>query len=96
MSNKYFIPEGKDPQTWEMAQKRVEFKRHFQVYLVVNALFWMLWIMGSQEDRSGLPWPVFPGLGWGIGLVFHFLGAYGGTRNNSVEDEYNKLMNRKS
>ena len=88
-------PPGKDPQLWEMARKRADFKRHFVIYLIVNVFFWALWFLGDDRDHRGLPWPVFPGVGWGIGIVFHYLGAYQWPQENSVEKEYEKLINSK-
>jgi hypothetical protein len=32
-------------------------------------------------------------LGWGIGLAFHFYGAYYGNKYDSVQKEYEKLKN---
>ena len=91
-------PEGKDPQLWHMAHKRVGFKRHLATYIVINLFFWILWYFTRDEYRgandSGLPWPVWPGIGWGIGLVFHYIGAYVSTGYNSVEREYDKLKNQ--
>jgi hypothetical protein len=86
-------PEGKDPQLWHLAQKRVSFKNHLAVYVVVNLFFWVLWyITGSRVyEGGGFPWPVWPLFGWGIGLLFHFIGAYVNTGNNTLEKEYEKL-----
>ncbi|GAH65987.1 unnamed protein product, partial [marine sediment metagenome] len=39
------------------------------------------------------PWFLFPAGGWGIGIVFHFLSAYG-HRTMSVEKEYQKLKKK--
>ena len=41
-----------------------------------------------------LPWPIWPMIGWGIGLAFHFAGAYIFPKANSVEREYEKLKNQ--
>jgi hypothetical protein len=40
------------------------------------------------------PWPIWTTLGWGIGLAFHFAGAYIFPRANSVESEYQKLKDQ--
>src|SRR5215212_7008140 len=91
-------PEGKDPQLWRIAIKRAGFKKHLLTYVVVNLCFWVLWFFTRHEtsvsDTTGLPWPVWPGIGWGIGLVFHYIGAYVSTGNNSAEREYEKLKNQ--
>lgn len=92
-------PENVDPQIWHMAKQRASFKRHLTTYVLVNALFWVLWYWseGSQY-RHGVPWPVWPGLGWGIGVFFNYLGAYGfgGNGPMSTEREYEKLMRKRN
>jgi hypothetical protein len=95
MSSNYSVPEGKDPQIWEQAHRRVEFRKHFQTYLVVNAFLWVLWFLGNNHQHQGLPWPVWPTAGWGIGVFFHYLNAYNPGKGNAVESEYNKLINHK-
>ncbi len=93
------IPEGKDLQLWRIAHKRASFKSHLMVYIVINLFFWVIWYFTKREvstEFNGIhfPWPVWPMLGWGIGLFFHFMGAYVYTEENSVEREYNKLKQK--
>lgn len=89
-------PQGKDPQLWQLAKKRASFRQHLISYLIINAFFWALWLlMGGKAGRnSGLPWPVWPALGWGIGLVFHYFGAYGNDESANIEREYQKLQHK--
>lgn len=93
------VPEGRDPHLWQLAQKRASFKRHLVTYIVINLFLWMLWYFTKRSyDYSSqygfFPWPLWPTLGWGIGLLFHFIGAYISTGHNSVEREYEKLKNQ--
>lgn len=68
----------------------------------MNAFFWAVWFFSSGRHERDLdifswnhfPWPVWPMLGWGIGLAFHFAGAYLFPKANSVESEYEKLKNQ--
>jgi 2TM domain len=96
MSHHQSTPEGKDPVLWEIAQKRASFKSHLLSYIIVNGFFWVLWYF--TEDHYGnnelFPWPVWPMLGWGIGLAFHYAGAYIFPKSNSIEREYQKLTNK--
>jgi hypothetical protein len=95
-------PEGKDPALWEIARKRASFKTHAITYVIINAFLWGIWyVSGTRhgiqvEDWEGhrFPWPIWTTLGWGIGLAFHFAGAYIFPRSNSVEKEYEKLKNQ--
>lgn len=84
---------NRDPQTWEIAKRRVSFKNHLATYLIINAFLWGIWLFYSDGD-SGY-WPIWTTGGWGIGLLFHFLGAYVFPRENSVEREYEKMMRNK-
>jgi hypothetical protein len=89
----HFIPEGKDPQLWQQANRRAAFKRHLAIYIVVNVFLWVLWALtGRDNGDSGIPWPAWTSFGWGIGVLFHYLGTY--VNNNSVEREYEKLKNQ--
>lgn len=85
-------PPDKDPQLWQIAQRRASFKYHLGTYLVMNSFFWIVWYFsGRNLYNSGWPWPVWPMIGWGIGLFFHWMGAYVFPKENSVEREYEKL-----
>ncbi|MBC7868089.1 MAG: 2TM domain-containing protein [Gloeobacteraceae cyanobacterium ES-bin-316] len=87
-------PQGKDPILWEIAQRRASFKSHALVYALVNILLWGLWFFNSNGHGHGYPWPIWTTLGWGVGLSFHFAGAYIFPKTNSVEREYEKLSEK--
>ena len=68
-----------EKELYRLARKRVEEKKgvyiHFVVYLAVNVLLVIIWwVTGSPGDR--FPWFFFPLGGWGIGVLFHFLGVF--------------------
>ena len=91
-------PQDKDPRLWDIARRRASFKRHLTTYLIMNAFFWLLWYTMGQRTYgpNGIPWPVWPALGWGIGLAFHYVGAYVNDGSNAIEKEYNKLQKNKN
>lgn len=64
-------PEAAERQLREQAVKRLQDKRaltaHVLAYVMVNLLLIGIWF----TTGAGFFWPVFPLLGWGIGLVFH-------------------------
>jgi len=66
-----------EEQIYELAKKRVEEKRgffiHFTVYIVVNIILVLIWAFAAGR---GFPWFIFPLGGWGIGVLFHFLGVF--------------------
>jgi 2TM domain len=53
-------------------KKKSEFRAHLFVYVVVNAALVAIWAMTG----ANFFWPVFPMLGWGIGLIFHAWDTY--------------------
>jgi fatty acid desaturase len=65
-----------EEEIYEAAKKRVEEKKgfitHFIIYLCINAMLVIIWACTGH----GFPWFVFPLGGWGIGILFHFLGVY--------------------
>lgn len=93
MSNYQPVPNDKDPLLWNIAQRRAGFKKHLLSYIVLNAFFWLLWNFSGEGRQSDdfIPWRAWSMLGWGIGLLFHFMGAYVFHGSNQVEKEYQKL-----
>jgi len=55
-------------------KKKREFAAHLLAYVLVNAFLVAIWAVTSDGT---LFWPIFPILGWGIGLVFHAWDVYG-------------------
>jgi hypothetical protein len=54
-------------------RKRREFIQHLVVYLVVNLVLTLIWLLTTPD---GFYWPMFPLLIWGVGLVFHAVDAF--------------------
>jgi hypothetical protein len=79
----------------QRAEKRVEEKKSFfwdlGAYIVINAGLFIIWFFTG----AGYPWFVWPLLGWGIGLVFHFLSVFVfGSNNAWHEKQVEKEMDR--
>ena len=60
----------------QQAIRRIQAKRgfrvHLVVYLAVNALLVLIWAITSATFF----WPVWPILGWGIGVAAHGVSVY--------------------
>lgn len=84
----------RDDQLWKLAKRRAAFQRSLAAYFIINAFLWAIWWFASNHDRGGFPWPVWPMLGWGIGLAFQYLNAYGGSKEDLEQKEYDKLKNK--
>jgi 2TM domain len=54
-------------------KKRRDFGVHLLVYSLVNGFIVVIWAM---TDLHGFFWPIFPILGWGIGLVMNAWDVY--------------------
>jgi hypothetical protein len=84
---------------YQIAKKRVEEKKslliHALVYLVVNALLVTIWAVSG----SGYLWFLWPLGGWGVGLIFHFLGVFVfdremGWEKKAIEKEAEKIWDK--
>lgn len=91
------VAEMTEQERYELARKRVNAKmgffHHLGVYLVVNIILVMIWLFTGADYF----WPIYPILGWGIGLLMHGLSLFvwGNPQmmNRLVEKELEK-MNR--
>ncbi|MGZ5417253.1 MAG: 2TM domain-containing protein [Nocardioides sp.] len=54
-------------------KKRRDFHGHMLVYLLVNAFLVVIWAVTSP---GGFFWPIFPMVGWGIGVVMNAWDVY--------------------
>ncbi|HSR46169.1 MAG TPA: 2TM domain-containing protein [Acidimicrobiia bacterium] len=62
---------GREAALKRLKDKR-DFKNHAATYLIVNALLVVIWAVSGQ----GYFWPIWPILGWGIGLALNAWTAY--------------------
>jgi 2TM domain len=53
-------------------KKKSDFRIHLLIYVMVNAFLVVTWVMTG----SGFFWPIFPIVGWGIGVVANAWDAY--------------------
>ena len=64
----------------KQAVQRIHAKRaflsHLAVYVVMSVFFVGLWF----QTGAGYFWPIWPILGWGIGVASHGVATYGGMR----------------
>ena len=81
-----------DQERREAAVKRLNAKRdfwsHIIVYLVVNAMLVGIWAVTGR----GYFWPVWPLLGWGVGLILHAWETF--FHRPITEEEIRKEMDR--
>jgi hypothetical protein len=54
-------------------RKKRAFHGHLLAYVLVNLLINSVWLLTTP---GGFYWPMFPLLGWGIGLAFNAWDAY--------------------
>ena len=70
-------------------KKRRDFRGHLLVYALVNAFLVVIWAMTNPD---GFFWPVFPLVGWGIGVVMNAWDVY--VAQDFSEDEIHREMQR--
>ena len=58
-------------------RKKREFGGHLVAYIMVNTLLVVVW----GVTGAGFFWPLFPLMGWGIGVVFHAWDTFGRPRS---------------
>ena len=84
-----------EEQIYAEAKRRVEQKKgffvHLTVYVAVSFLLVLIWAFAAGR---GFPWFLFPLGGWGIGLLFHFLGVFVFEKKSdraAIEQEADKI-----
>ena len=70
-------------------KKKRDFKTHLLMYVSVNAMLVAIWAITSD---GGMFWPIFPILGWGIGVVANAWEVYG--RKPITEEEIQREAGR--
>lgn len=75
-------------QAIERLEARSGFWSHLAAYTLVSAVLVLAWFMVTD---GGLFWPVFPMLGWGIGLFFHAVETF---RRPYSEDRIRREIDR--
>ena len=71
-----------------------EFRSHLGAYVAVNCAFWALWGVIGATAGHWYPWPFFPMIGWGIGLVIHAWNVYGSPARPITEQEIEREEHR--
>lgn len=85
----------RDPEPKTLRQERKEFHKHLATYLVMSAFFIAINLFSSRGP--GFLWFQWPMLGWGIGVVFHFMKAYvPAFYDEEQEEEYLELKETES
>ena len=90
------IMESTDQQLWAVAKKRAKFKRSLGAYSLVIPFLWVVWYLTMPEDIrfDHIPWPIWPMLGWGLGLAIQYVNAYVIVVGSLEQREYDKLKNK--
>ena len=76
-------------QAIQSLKKKRDFKMHLLMFVAVNALLVVIWAVTNPD---GFFWPIFPILGWGIGVVANAWDVYG--RKPITEDEIQREADR--
>jgi hypothetical protein len=63
-------------------KKRHDFHGHLLVYVLVNTFLVVIWALTNPD---GFFWPVFPMVGWGIGVVMNAWDVYRGDGFSEAE-----------
>ena len=79
------VENARDTELRERAVKRLkkrrDFRGHLLIYTLVNAFLVVIWAVTSP---GGFFWPIFPIVGWGIGVIMNAWDVY---RVNDFSEE---------
>ncbi len=75
-------------QAVERLKKKRDFRGHVFIYVAVNTMLVVIWAVTG----SGFFWPIFPILGWGVGVAANAWDVYG--RKPISEDEIRRETER--
>jgi hypothetical protein len=70
-------------------KKKRDFRSHLFMYVAVNSFLVVIWALTGTENFF---WPIFPMLGWGIGVAANAWDVYG--RRLITEDEIRREADR--
>ena len=73
-------------------RKKHDLQAHVLAYVMVNLLLNGIWLLTTP---GGFYWPVFPLLGWGIGLAFNVWDVYAPTpTEDDIQREIQRMARR--
>ncbi|HEY7007635.1 MAG TPA: 2TM domain-containing protein [Jatrophihabitantaceae bacterium] len=74
-------------------KKRRDFGTHLLVYVLVNTFIVVIWVITTS---GGFFWPIFPMVGWGIGVVMNAWDVWRGDElaEEDIEKEMRRLAQR--
>ena len=82
----------RDDKLRRIAKKRVAFKKVFLMYILVNSMLVGIWFFTTGGESYF--WPVWPILGWGLGMLFQYKDAYLKSTLFSEEKEFERLKRK--
>jgi hypothetical protein len=90
--------EPRDEQLWRLALKRARFIKNLSAYLIISGFLWAIWwfSMGQYNTNMSWPWPIWPMIGWGIGLAAQYFNAFGDDKEKFAERHYERMKRKKN
>ena len=81
-------------QARKIAKDKIGFYVHFVIYILVNGFLYAQWFWITEG--TGFPWVIPTTVGWGIGIIAHFIGVFVIEPKSRIleEKEFQKLKNK--
>lgn len=81
-------------QARKIAKDKICFYVHFVIYILVNGFLYAQWFWITEG--TGFPWVIPTTVGWGIGIIAHFIGVFVIEPKSRIleEKEFQKLKNK--
>ena len=89
MDSEPSTPDDLRQQAIASLKKKSDFRTHIFIYIAVNAMLVVIWAITSDGDFF---WPIFPILGWGIGVAANAWDVY--ANKPPSEDEIQREAER--
>ncbi|MCU0340964.1 MAG: 2TM domain-containing protein [Spirosomaceae bacterium] len=79
-----------EQQMVEKAKRVIGFKVHLIIFVLLLPVNWIVWCF----NKTNYVWPIWPTLGWSLGVFFHWLGAFHIDRFFQYTQAYEMHLNR--
>ncbi|WKN45650.1 2TM domain-containing protein [Tunicatimonas pelagia] len=79
-----------EQQIYERARRRVAFRIHLIAYVIGVLINWVVWVVYPTPHI----WPIWPTLGWSIGIASHYLGVYHPGQIFSIDQEIERVVRK--
>jgi hypothetical protein len=75
-------------------RRKRDFLQHLASYVIVNGMLVTAWVVVGLTSHFWFPWPIFPIVGWGVGIAFHAWAVFGPASRPPSDETVEREMRR--